>query len=466
MTGNGRGTTAPATAARPDSRFLPQVRGHITGLDGIRAIAALMVLVFHVGIETGAALHPGVFGAFLSGGQYGVPLFFALSGLLLYRPWARAALDGTPRPAVLPYLWRRALRVLPAYWIVAATALLIWSDDRLGSVGAWVEVMTLTFTYDLDPWWVGTGPYGLGQMWSLCVEVSYYLLLPVIAYLLARYAGRAGQGRGRGGRGAANTGDGPTASIVDVRAKRLLIGLAVMVVLSLLAFFPQFYPEPRPYMHSWLPRTLGMFAVGMGLAVVSEWAWRESGPDGPVRRFCRTLPRAATLCWSLAAIVYILACTPAAGPRFVGVDGLWVGWFNSIISMAFAFFLIAPVALMPRYDAASESTGDGGSPLSRWSEGAWLRRLLAHPVSVYLGKISYGIFLWQFVVLYMWRGFTGQEIFTGSFWFDIVPVTLGTILCAAATYRWVEEPSRRWYNAVGPGRGKRKAKAEQTAATG
>src|SRR5690606_13604646 len=108
-------------------------------------------------------------------------------GLLLYRPWARAALDGTPGPQVLPYLWRRGLRVLPAYWIVATVALLLWSREHL-SVRAWVEVLTLTFTYNLDPWWEGTGPYGLGQMWSLCVEVSFYVLLPVFALLLALLA--------------------------------------------------------------------------------------------------------------------------------------------------------------------------------------------------------------------------------------------------------------------------------------
>nr|WP_246421889.1 acyltransferase [Nocardiopsis mwathae] len=423
---------------------MPQVRGHLTGLDGIRAIAALMVLVFHVAIETGTALEPGAVGALLARGELGVPLFFVLSGLLLYRPWARAALDGTPRPPVLPYLWRRALRVLPAYWIVAITAMLIWSEDHLHSVGAWVEVMTLTFIYNLDPWWVGTGPYGLGQMWSLCVEVSYYLLLPVFAYLLARYAGRVGTSG---------------ADTTDARARRLLIGLGIMVLVSLLAVIPQFYPEPRQYLHMWLPRTLGMFAVGMALAVVSEWAWRESGPDGPVRRFCRTVPRHAALFWGLAAVVYILHATPAAGPRFVGVDGLWVGWFSSLTATAFAFFLIAPVALMPSPEADQRSGGPSGGAASRRSEGGWLRVLLAHPISVYLGKISYGIFLWQFAVLYLWRGFTGQEIFTGSFWFDIVPVTIGTILCAAATYRWVEEPSRRWYNAVGPGRGQARATA-------
>nr|WP_046471968.1 acyltransferase [Allosalinactinospora lopnorensis] len=398
---------------------MPQIHGHQESLDGIRAMAALLVLVFHVAVETGNALEPGVVGALLATGELGVPLFFALSGLLLYRPWARAALDGAAGPRVRRYFWRRALRVLPAYWIVATTALLLWSREHLDSVRTWVEVLTLTFTYDLDPWWEGTGPYGLGQMWSLCVEVSFYVLLPVFALLLAAFAARGGDD-------------------VNARAKWLLAGVAMLGVVAVLSLFPQFYPEPRPYLHAWLPRTLGMFAVGMALAVVSEWAWREPGADGPVRRFCRTLPRAATLCWVLAGIVYLLASTPAAGPRFVGVESLWGSLFSMFTAMLFAFFVIAPVALMP---AAGQ---DPEAP--RWTNGAWLATLLRHRVSRYLGRTSYGIFLWQFVVLYLWRGFTGQEIFTGSFWLDVVPVTAGTILLATVTYRWVEAPSRHWYD--------------------
>ncbi|MFD0803045.1 acyltransferase family protein, partial [Streptomonospora algeriensis] len=223
---------------------MPQVRGHLEGLDGIRAIAALLVLMFHVGIETGDALAPGVAGALLAGGDMAVPLFFALSGLLLFRPWVRAALDQTTAPPTGSYLWRRALRVLPAYWIVALAALLLWSRDRLDSVWAWVEVMTLTFVFDTDPWWVGTGPYGLGQMWSLSVEVCFYALLPVIGLLAVRAAGRAG-------------GDTRT------RARRMMVCLAGMTALAVLALLPQYYPEPRPYMYSWLPRCLGLFAVGM-----------------------------------------------------------------------------------------------------------------------------------------------------------------------------------------------------------
>ncbi|MFC3994967.1 acyltransferase family protein [Nocardiopsis sediminis] len=412
--------TSPFTAQQgtPDPASLPRVRGHIDGLDGIRAIAALMVLVFHVAIETGAALAPGVTGALLSSGELGVPLFFALSGLLLYRPWARAALDGTPGPAVRPYLWRRGLRVLPAYWIVAVTALLLWSREHLDSVRTWVEVLTLTFTYNRDPWWAGTGPYGLGQMWSLCVEVSFYLLLPLFALVLTRLAARGGDDAG-------------------ARARLLLSGLAALSVLGALALIPQFYPEPRVYLHAWLPRTLGMFAVGMALAVVSEWAWREPGPDGPARRLCRTLSQAPGLSWTLAGITYLLASTPAAGPRFVGVDGVWISLFNLLTSMAFAFFVIAPVALMP---ARSPATGpEAASP--RRAPGP--EALLGHPVTRFLGRISYGIFLWQFVVLYLWRDFTGQEIFTGSFWLDLVPVAAGTVLLATATHRWVERPMQR-----------------------
>ncbi|GAA4948804.1 acyltransferase [Streptomonospora halophila] len=415
----------PAGRARTPhapSAGLPQVRGHNEALDGVRAIAALMVLVFHVGVESGAALAPGVAGALLATGEMGVPLFFALSGLLLYRPWVRAALDQAAVPPIGPYLWRRALRIMPPYWIVALAALLLWSREHLDSVWAWVGVMTLTFVFDTDPWWLGTGPYGLGQMWSLSVEVCFYALLPVIGLLAARAAGRAGTDPG-------------------ARARRLLVCLSGMTAVAVLALVAQYYPEPRPYMYSWLPRCLGMFAVGMALAVLGEWAWRESGPDGPVRRLCRTLPRNATLCWALAGICYLIAATPAAGPRFVGSTGFWISLVSMAVAMGFAFFAVAPVALRPERP--------GGPPPFRAGGGAWLEAFLAHRVMRYLGRISYGIFLWQFVVLYLWREFTGEDIFTGSFWMDLVPVAAGTVLMADLTHRFVERPVRRWYGSAG-----------------
>lgn len=411
--GGARSTGDPAL-------LLPQVSGRHDTLDGIRAMAALMVLVFHVATETGDSLSPGPLGGLLSAFDLAVPLFFALSGVLLYRPWARAALDGTKGPRTRAYLWRRVVRVFPAYWIVALSALLIYSRDQLDSVRHWVEVMTLTFTFNTDPEWVGTGPYGLGQMWSLSVEVSFYLLLPVFALLLALWARR---GRSVGARG-----------------RRLLVGLAVLGILALLALIPQFHPESREYMHAWLPRAMGLFAAGMSLAVLSEWAWREPGPDGPVRRFCRTIAASPGVCWILAGGFFVLTATDATGGRFIGSGDIWTSAVGSLAGIGFAFFTIAPAALAPRptHDPYGLRTADA------WREGRWLDSLLRHRVSQFLAKISYGVFLWQFLVLYLWRDFTDQEIFTGSFWLDVVPVTIATVLLAMATFRWVEEPSRRW----------------------
>lgn len=418
-----------ADARTPDpSLLLPQVDGRHEALDGVRALAALMVLVFHVATETGDSLAPGVLGGLLSAFDVAVPLFFALSGVLLYRPWARAALDGTRGPRARPYLWRRAVRVLPAYWLVAVAALLVYSRDELGSLRYWWEVLTLTFPFNTDPPWVGTGPYGLGQMWSLSVEVSFYLLLPLFGLVLALWA--------RGGRS------------VDARGRRLLAGLGVMALLGLAALVPQFYPEPREYMHAWLPRAAGLFAAGMALAVLSEWAWREPGADGPVRRLCRTLGSSPGVCWLVAGGFFALKATEASGGRFIGSGDIWTSAVDSLAGIGFAFFLIAPCALAPR---------PAGPPLPlrearAWRGGRWLDSLLRHRVCQFLGRISYGVFLWQFMVLYLWRDFTGQEIFTGSFWLDAVPVTIGTVLLAAASHRWVEEPSRRWSHRLSRGR--------------
>ena len=414
------GTPSGGMRTSPEDPSLPQVDGRHETLDGIRAAAALMVLAFHVATETGDALAPGALGGALSALDLAVPLFFTLSGVLLYRPWARAALDGTPSPAVLPYLWRRFMRVFPAYWVVALAALLLYSREHLDAPGYWLKTLTLTFPFNTDPAWTGTGPYGLGQMWSLSVEVGFYLLLPVFSLLLSLWARR-----GR---------------TPDSRGRRLLWGLGTMALLAFAALLPQFLPEPRPYMHLWLPRTLGMFAAGMALAVLSEWARRESGPDGPVRLLCRTLSSSPGVCWLTAGGFFALAATDATGGRFIGTGDLWTSVFASAADIGFAFWIIAPAALAP---------APAGPPpplrsAAAWSGGRWLGSLLRHRVCRYLAKVSYGVFLWQFIALYAWRDFTGQEAFTGSFWSDMVPVTLATVLLAAATHRWVEEPARRW----------------------
>ncbi|MCP2335140.1 peptidoglycan/LPS O-acetylase OafA/YrhL [Actinomadura rupiterrae] len=394
-------TTAPASA--PPSR-LPVISGRQDALDGVRAIAALMVLLFHVAASTGYLLRPPtMLVRLLSRGEIGVPIFFVLSGLLLYRPWAAGALGLRPAPGTRGYLWRRVLRLMPAYWVVMAVALGLYSRDHLSDVPSLLGLTTLAYGFDPHPWWTDhLGPKGLGQMWSLSVEASYYVALPVLALLLDRWA-RRGQSVGE-------------------RAKRLLYALGAMAVGSVVYAVAMLETPNPPYWGSLLPQYLGWFGAGMALAVVTVWA--NAVPVGPAARFSRTVADSAPVCWAACALVYVIASTPITGlSRLNSVNG-WTTGFSVVLYGLVAVLLVAPAALAPADDPV-------------------VGRVLGNPVLAFLGRISYGIFLWQFVVIFVWFDLTGHAPFSGNLLTDF-PVCLAlTAAAAAASHYLIEEPVRR-----------------------
>lgn len=308
---------------------------------------------------------------------------------------------------------------MPAYWLVAAVSLLLWGGAHRSDPWTWTQMLTLTHTYNLDPWWFGLGPRGLGQMWSLAVELSFYLTLPLMAAALRAFALRAGPD-------------------LAARARRLLLGLAVFAALSYIYTIFEYFPDYRPWMNVWLPRSWTFFVPGMALAVLLVWAKAE---DGPARRLCAALGSSWGTLWTIAGLAYVIAATPATGPRFVGLGSIWTALYEQLLYTVIAFCLVAPVAVSPE-----RRTPLGG-------------RLLG-----YLGRISYGVFLWQFVVLYLWYEFTGQQPWTGNLLVNLVAVGVITVLVAGLTHRYVEEPARRMIrfvpqNAGGAGRGSPKATA-------
>ena len=255
-----RGAAPAAGRGRAPERF--------PALDGVRAVAALAVVLTHVGFQTGEAVS-GPARAALSRLDIGVAVFFVLSGFLLHRPQAAAALRGAPPPAVVPYLWRRALRVLPGYWVAVLAALvLLPANDGLTALD-WVRQLTLTQVY------VDSGlPAGLTQMWSLATEVTFYLALP----LLGRLAGRTLQSQ--------------------LRLCGLMVGAGLgwqtAVAHDLLP----------PHAGYWLPGHADWFGLGMGLAALSA-----SGVP-----WLRDLARDGTTCWVGAAALFAIATTPLTGP--------------------------------------------------------------------------------------------------------------------------------------------------------
>jgi peptidoglycan/LPS O-acetylase OafA/YrhL len=153
------------------------ISGRQPGLDLLRALAVLWVVLYHLA-SYGIAL-PGA----VDHGWMGVDLFFVLSGYLiggqLLRPYAAGG-----RPSWRRFLLRRALRVLPAYLAVLAIYAAVPAvRESPGLRPLW---QFFTFTVNLVP---DSGRLAFSHAWSLCVEEHFYLLLPPIVWLLARYPG-------------------------------------------------------------------------------------------------------------------------------------------------------------------------------------------------------------------------------------------------------------------------------------
>jgi peptidoglycan/LPS O-acetylase OafA/YrhL len=153
-------------------------------IESLRAIAALGVMQGHI-YGTAHGYGPLTSSTFarriLFGGGYGVFVFFALSGYLLYWPFARRDYGGGASINLRQYAINRALRILPLYYAVIVILLLV--QEHGGSLTQWASFTTWTETFSQRTF--GTVD---GVVWSLIVELHFYILLPFLALALNRIA--------------------------------------------------------------------------------------------------------------------------------------------------------------------------------------------------------------------------------------------------------------------------------------
>ncbi|KAA1423421.1 acyltransferase [Mumia zhuanghuii] len=370
---------------RPDER---EHRRIYPALDTMRAIASIAVVVTHVGFWAGTYTD-GIPGALVARMDFGVAIFFVLSGFLLSQPYL-AALAGQRRaPGTGRYLWHRALRILPVYWVAVVAAMTLLPENETAGPRVWLQNLLLVRLYD------GELTAGLTQMWSLSTEVAFYVALPLVMWVLARTVCRT---RWR-----------PVALLVVLAvasiASWVWVGLAATPVLGDL-------PSPG----QWLPAYLSWFAIGIAFAI----AERESAP------VLRRLAAAPWTAWLAGGALLTVIATPLGGPLLLEAPTPAEAVTKNVVYAAAAALLVLPAIF------TDPATG--------------FQRALSVPFLRHLGHISYSLFCCHLVVLHLvfeWRDYT----LFGAPFFTLLALTLGlSLLVSEVLYRVVELPSMRLRN--------------------
>ncbi len=159
-------------------------KNSIAVLDGVRAVACLAVISFHLNLIAHLDLKLWTFSvgslasALMLGGGAGVTLFFVLSGFLLFMPYAKSLLFSKDWPSMRQFYLRRALRILPGYYVALFIMILLFEPDYLQPDHFKQLVLFLTLFMDSTP---ATYQHLNGPFWTLAVEWQFYLLLPWLA---------------------------------------------------------------------------------------------------------------------------------------------------------------------------------------------------------------------------------------------------------------------------------------------
>jgi peptidoglycan/LPS O-acetylase OafA/YrhL len=382
--------TRPIDARRPETpATMPEAvappRGHprFPLMDSLRALAALGVMMTHVTVFSGLVARHW-WGAVPGNLSVGVAVFFVLSGFLLYRPFVNAQLAGAPRLPVREYLRRRVLRIVPAYWL-ALTVFAIYPGLPGVFTGDWWRYYGLMQIY--DPY---TAAGGIGIAWTLCVEASFYLVLPIFAAVLAWLTRR-----------------------LDVAA-RVRVQLLTLGVVSIASIVLRVVDQ-RVVMQIGLLTHFYWFALGMGLAVLSVALHDRSRQP----RWVGLVAARPAWCWAGAAVVYLVMCAIlTSAPQHL---------FYSVFQSFWLYVLSGLVAVLMVVPAVFGAEA-GGLP----------RRVLAWPVLAWLGLISYGLYLWHATIaITLVRHGVAQ-------WWKLLALTLVlTVSCAAISYYVVERPILR-----------------------
>jgi peptidoglycan/LPS O-acetylase OafA/YrhL/peroxiredoxin len=339
------------TATAPEGAK-PRRPPRFSELDALRGLAAVSIVALH-SYQDSRTLNGYAFGGLpwlqniIVNLDFGLGVFFALSGFVVFLPFAKAIIEGRPHMGVKEFAIRRVFRILPLYFVAI---LVVWNSRYYGAPGQIADLVRhLTFTQIYHNTKIF---YTIGPAWSLAVEMHYYVLTGVLVWALTKLARR-----------------------VQSRRRRIVLVAAFPAVLAVGSIFYKawaFYiahygldnfqgPKHYTVYYSALARADG-FAFGMllavGLVVIGKWR-----PKGPW--LARTL--------TVVAIVPFLYMVANRGdrpgdPHFVSL------FYYSWVGLGTTLIMTATVLSKPEW------------PTMRWMRSKSLQ---------FMGMVSYSLYLWH-----------------------------------------------------------------------
>jgi peptidoglycan/LPS O-acetylase OafA/YrhL len=357
-------------------------------IDAARGFAILLVVICHTSLPQ----EPWPVRRFTMLGWHGVQLFFVVSSLTLALSWRRrSALETWP---ILSFLVRRLFRIWPMYFVAFVGYLLVWPP---GPQFSWAQMLaSLSFVHGWSPGLLPTvdGAWNaVPGSWSVAVEFSFYLLFPILVWIASTPA-RAG----------------------------LLIAASVTVAFACNAVGRGAYLDTYgtiatdQWLYYWLPNQLPVF--GLGFLLCQFFIRLQPGGAWASARQ-RLLP----LCPALALLAVAL---------FLSLGVMHLPREPSLWPPALPIHLLASVAF------ALGVLAIGLSPI----------RLFVNHATVWLGKVSFSVYLIHFAVIDAVQGWlpgvcgdsvTGMRAILGSAILLVLVLGISFVL-SMATYRAVEQP--------------------------
>jgi peptidoglycan/LPS O-acetylase OafA/YrhL len=359
-------------------------RPELRALTGLRAVAAIAVVVSHVGVPKGL---PEEVARAAHSGYIGVPLFFMLSGVVLGYNYPQLTFRQTRR--TVKFYIARVARVMPLYWVMVAYCALFYL-----AIGheqhPWAFVQNVFAVQTWSPSVLVAQSYYNGPGWSIGVELFFYLLFPFLVPVVAGVARRSGA------RGLA---------LIVAAAAAVTIALCVYFAVTGRADLPADDPGSA---HRWLYRNplcqLPLFVAGLAVAFLLPYVrdWR-----------LRTHQVVQT-----GVLVYVLALA-----AFRGEGGVWAAG-------SYGAFFVVPFAV---------------ALLSLSTDRGWLGRLLGTRPMVALGVASFALYLTHRWLVWQLSSYDPIAESTGYAPYAGFLLTLGILLLVGeGAHRYIEEPARRW----------------------